>query len=473
MLWNLMGMGLPTLVGVLVVPVMLHRLGDVRFGIVSIAWVLVGYLGVLDLGLSRALTREIAEMRGRGTTPDALTGLARRATSVMLLVGCGWALILAALAPGLGGSWLSVPWELRTEARNGFLLAGLGAPALLYTNAKLGWLEGLERYGTSNAFRIPTSSLTMLAPMLISLVTPRLDWVLGGMLAVRLLAAGSLALFLPYRRQAEGHGADSVSLRSLWRFSGWLTVTNVIGPMLVYSDRFYIGVALSAAAVAHYTVPYDVVVRLTSLPLAVLSVLFPRMTVLLNEDMAVLRSVVGKAGRLMVWAWAPALLAVSLLGSEILGLWVGESFLGDSLSVWRWLAIGVFLNGMGFIPYFLIQSAGRSDVTARFHLAEVPLFAIALVVFVGAFGIIGAACAWTLRVGVDTGLLYVAAWRMTPAVRRGLMQSGLATVGWSAIMLFATLGGSANTRWVAAIGACLMGAAALMALWRKNLREQA
>ena len=96
MLWNLLGMGLPTLVGVLVVPVMLHRLGDVRFGIVSIAWVLIGYLGVLDLGLGRALTREIADMRGKGVSLDAQARVARRATLIMLLVGCGWALVLAA-----------------------------------------------------------------------------------------------------------------------------------------------------------------------------------------------------------------------------------------------------------------------------------------------------------------------------------------------------------------------------------------
>ncbi|WP_374602875.1 oligosaccharide flippase family protein [Niveibacterium sp.] len=460
MFWNVLGMGLPMLIALMVVPVLLSRIGDARFGLVSIAWVLVGYLGVLDLGLGRALTREVAEIRGRGGNAAEQDGLARRATDVMVLIGVGWAVVLAGLASRLGGHWLSVPDALQQEARNAFFCVAFGAPALLYTNAKLAWLEGQERYGVSNAIRTPLAALTMLAPMLMSLLTPRLDFVLGAMLAVRLFAASGIALVLPFRRTPGD--MSPVAMQGLWRFSGWLTVTNVIGPILVYCDRLYIGAVLSAAAVTYYTVPYDVVVRLTSLPFAALAVLFPRMTVLLREDVASLRTVLARAGALMIWGWAPMLLAVSLVAREILSLWVGPAFLGDSLVVWHWLAIGVFLNGMAFIPYNLIQSAGRSDITAKFHLLEVPVFALALVVLTRQIGIVGAACAWTLRVALDAALLYAAAWRMHPALRLELRRSAIASLAWSAAMCAAVFSTPPVLRWGAAALACALGAYVLL-----------
>jgi len=54
---------------------------------------------------------------------------------------------------------------------------------------------------------------------------------------------------------------------------------------------------------------------------------------------------------------------------------------------------------------------GRPDLPAKFHLLELGLYAVGAWLLVRAFGVTGAALAWTGRVTVDAGLLGIALWR--------------------------------------------------------------
>lgn len=60
-LWTLVGDGSPILAAVFAIPILIHRLGNDRFGVLTLAWTIVGYFGMFDVGVGRALTKLIAE----------------------------------------------------------------------------------------------------------------------------------------------------------------------------------------------------------------------------------------------------------------------------------------------------------------------------------------------------------------------------------------------------------------------------
>lgn len=65
-LWNLAGSLLPLGAGLVAIPLLIGQLGLERFGLLSLAWLLVGYFSLFDFGLGRSLTRLVAEKLGSG-----------------------------------------------------------------------------------------------------------------------------------------------------------------------------------------------------------------------------------------------------------------------------------------------------------------------------------------------------------------------------------------------------------------------
>ena len=67
-------------------------------------------------------------------------------------------------------------------------------------------------------------------------------------------------------------------------------------------------------------------------------------------------------------------LIVILFAKNILLLWLGNSFAEHSVLVLQILSAGVLINSIAHVPYNLIQGIGRPDLTAKFHLIELPFY---------------------------------------------------------------------------------------------------
>lgn len=68
---NLIGQALPLLVAVVAMPLVVRGLGTERFGLLSLAWGVMGYFTVFNLGLGRATAKHMAEALGIGETRTA------------------------------------------------------------------------------------------------------------------------------------------------------------------------------------------------------------------------------------------------------------------------------------------------------------------------------------------------------------------------------------------------------------------
>lgn len=420
--WNVLGTTLPLFSGIIAIPLLLHGLGNVRLGIFSLAIGLIGFSGLFDLGLGRALTQIVASEKGKGTPFGAIAGLARKALTVLFLVGLCWGIALWVSAPFLVNHLFSLGGSLGQETVIGLRWIALSLPFALTSSGFIGILEGIQRFPLINAIRVPLGTAFFIIPALIGLATPDVGTVIGALAATRL--AAFLIWLFTLLRVFNLWASSSIKLHigPLVRFSGWLTVSNLVGPLMVYADRFYLASLFSPATVALYTVPLDTAFRATSLPLAAVNALFPALAHARGQITQV-TSLVKCAGQAMLLLWLPPMLIAMLLAHEVLTLWLNLDFANQATSVFQWILLGVYINGFAHIPYAILQSTGRADITAKLHMLELPLYAGLIIALVEYFGIVGAAIAWTTRIMLDTALLFIMAVKIEPHQANGLYKT--------------------------------------------------
>jgi O-antigen/teichoic acid export membrane protein len=199
---------------------------------------------------------------------------------------------------------------------------------------------------------------------------------------------------------------------------------------MIYFDRWVIASLLGVTAVTYYTTPFDMVFRLSVLSQSVIAALFPALSTLYAmklEDSAVRAA--GVAARFVLLVVGLVGIAVILLAEDVLALWLGAEFARESSTVLQVLTVGLVINSVARIPYATVQALGRPDVTAKLHMAELPVYVALLAVCTRAYGLVGAATAWTVRVAIDGILLFVAERRLTGETPSGVESSRIARGG--------------------------------------------
>lgn len=436
MVLNLMGQGLPLIVGLVTIPFIIQGLGTERFGLLSLAWVILGYFLIFDLGLGRATTKFVAEALGKEER-EKIPRIVWTAVSVQVIFGIFGGIVLASLTPLLVDHILKIPSELTTEAKNMFYLLALSIPVVLISSSFQGILEACQRFDLVNAVKVPSSCLSFLLP----LVGLLLGFKLPGIVVLILLSRlGALAVFvllniriMPQLRKYAG----SLSLfPRLFSFGGWITVTNIVGPILVYLDRFLIGSLMSMGAVAYYSAPYEMVTRLWIVPVSLTTALFPAFSTLgASENKDKISIIFSRSVKYIILALGPITLIVALFARDILKIWLGSDFSVESTVVLQVLALGVLVNSLAHTPFALLQGVGRPDIPAKFHLLEVVFYVGIAWLLISKWGINGAAVAWTLRVTIDTLLLFMAVFKVYKLSFNSLSINGVGRAGVTFIML--------------------------------------
>jgi O-antigen/teichoic acid export membrane protein len=415
-LLNLIGQAAPLLVGVVTLPFIMRGLGAERFGLLSLSWVVLGYFTIFDLGLGRAATKYVAEALARGDK-DRVPRLVYSAVIVQVISGGLGLIVLAAITPLLVGHVFNIPPALAAEAKVTFYLLAIAVPAVLVSSSLTGVLAAAQRFDLVNAvgasFSVINSLLTVVAVVSWNWHLPQ---IVAMLVASRFLASGAyywlcLRVFpalkgLPHCHQQE--------LRALIGFGGWVTVSSIVGPILVYLDRFMIGALLTMAAVAYYSAPYEMVTRLWIIPSSLVATLFPAFSVLSGQKQwERLAYFFARSTQWVLLTLGSVVVVLIVFAQDILQVWLGSAFAQEGTRVLQILAVGVLINSLAHVPYSLLQAHGRPDVTAKFHLAELPLQGLLVWWLISLWGTTGAALAWTIRVAVDALLLAGAARHLT------------------------------------------------------------
>lgn len=402
---NLVGAIVPMAVMLITVPLYLAQLGEARYGVLALVWLVLGYFSFLEMGLGKATANQIA--KAHDATDDERSEIFWTALMINAAMGTIAASILWLAGDYLLSSVLKMPDDLRQEAVAALPWMITTLPLALVSSVLNGALEGRNRFLTVNLLQVVSNTVFQVAPLAVaSLYGPSLEVVIPA--AVLSRAAMNLPFLIACRRAVPFTLHPSFSLmraKSLFSYGGWVAVTGVVSPIMETLDRFLIGVLLGAKAVTHYTIAYQLATKFRILPASLSRALFPRF----SADSANAGDMAIESFSTLIAIMTPLTALGVLLVGPFLAIWVGPEVALHSAPIAQIILFGVWANSLAFIPLNLLQATGRPGLVAKLHVTELLPFIAILYFATTQWGVIGAAGAWATRVIIDSVFLYLAA----------------------------------------------------------------
>jgi O-antigen/teichoic acid export membrane protein len=393
-------------------PALIAHFGAAQFGVIALAQGLVGYLGLLDLGIKPALTRMVATAWARGEEERArellTSGAAVLAVAAVAALGASlW--IASGLKPGSAG----LSGADAAAVAPFVALKGLEFAVSLVLSPFESANYGMDRVVRMNAIRGAARILELAA----GLAAILLDWPLWS-LAVWGIASslvGGVLQAATLRERMVGYFPRLAELRwsatqELFRFGAFYLVNGMVVVLVFKTDELVIASSIGLASVALYAplnqamrAVLSVVTRITAASGARLTILVAR-----AEKEAAATLFVESLERTLTAAFIMALPMASV-GAALGSAWLGKP-VSDAL-VWALTGIMVahipvavasrYLGAAGLVRSVTVVSVLEAALNLGLSLLLVRQFGLAGVAL-GTFAAQLLTTSWfNLRVACD------------------------------------------------------------------------
>lgn len=406
---NFGGKAWQALMSLAFVPLYIKFMGIESYGLVGIFASLLALFGILDMGLSTTLNREMARL---SVLPDKAQDM-RNLVRTLELPYWGVAFVIGVAVVGLSGPianyWVK-PDNLTPVAVQQALMIMGGVvafrwPVSLYS----GGLMGLQKQVLLSGINVFAATLRGLGAVLVLwLISPTIQaffvWQIFASMVHVLLVAFFLWHSLP--KSSQHSQFEKEPLFRIWRFAAGMTGISVTAIILTQTDKIVLSKILPLEMFGYYTLATVVAGTLYHFIGPVFSALFPRFSQLVSVNNQVsLKELYHKSCQFMSVMILPAAIVVSFFSSEILLLWTGDPVtVANTHNIVSLLIIGTALNGLMNLPYGLQLAHAWTKLTLYTNIIA-SIVLVPMIYFLAIhYGVVGAASAWVI---LNTGYVLI------------------------------------------------------------------
>lgn len=422
------------------VPFIVSGLGTERFGLLSILWLFVGYFSFLDLGIGQATVKYFSERIARHEKHEA-AALAWTSLKLSALFGLISAVLLILLSFVGIHTVINVSPELRGEAAFSLQILALCLPAIMVQGVLRSISLSFNRFDLVNIVQTIGGALQWLGSTAVVLLGGGFIGVICLTVITRYITAGlslhfALRLLPELRDRTAQQGRQQA--RDLLLYGGWMTVAQILGPVMFFMERMFIGRLNSLEWVAYYSVPSDALMKLVVIPMSFATTLFPYLSrIWIHEG----ERGEGKKKYLLSVKYiflilAPLLAIAGVFSHEILTVWLGSVFADQGAFIMVILSIGILVHSLSQMPNAAVLALGRPDMAAKLLIIELPLYLPLCYLITGSYGIHGTIIAWLGRMIVEATTLFIVVYRIMSSVSLQFSHAYL----WKGLLLIIVLG---------------------------------
>lgn len=403
--WNTLSVIVPAFIAMPSLGILARGLGPDVFGLYSLVFIVLGYSGIFDAGITRSVVYFVSRNRSSDNEVSDLIS-----TACVFLFSFSLLIVapLAYFMDDFVGSLSGYTQESQYQLIVGMRLVVLSIPLVLLNLVFQGYLEGRQKFFELSVFKMAINPLASLLPALSVLIYGTLTAAILSLLTAKLIALVLISLVyvrdLGQRKQSIGNVSLS-SFDKIIRFGGWISLSNVLSPIMNTFDRFIVASIYGANATGMYSVAADAVSRFSIFPVAVAKVIFP---IFSDSSKEPIHQEIRRQSIRMISLPMLAVTSFAIFyAEEIILMWFGSAYIGNTVLVFQVLLMGFFFNAIAQVPYGIIQASGNAKYTAMLHAAEVIPHLIFMYFMVSNYQIVGAALAISIRSVLDALLLFI------------------------------------------------------------------
>ncbi len=390
---NWVALVVTTVVGFFLSPFVVHRLGNMVYGVWVLIASLVAYMNLLDLGLRGAVTRYVSKgvaQEDHGGASQAVSGALWIRMWISLTVMFA-GLVLASAFNHI----FAVPIALQRDARLAVIFTATTVAINLWCGVFGGVLIALHRYDL-------TSSVSILQTCLRA---GGVVWLLQsghGILALAMwdlcisLAANAALVTICLRIYPQLNIAfrcpSRITLGKLWTYSVYVFLINVALQVTYYTDNVVVGVFLSPAAVTFYAIGGVLIAYARQLVTAMTTTFTPlASTYEAQGSYGHLRNLLIYGTRAALIISLPVAAGLLFRGHTFIRLWMGEQYSQPSGTVMQILLLSVVFGCANTTSGGIVYGMEKHKRIAFWALGEAAANLILSVILVRWIGIYGVA----------------------------------------------------------------------------------
>lgn len=416
---NLISKVLSALVSLACVPVFVRVMGVGGYGLIGLWTTIETLAGLLDLGVSPTITRELAVSAGQPTGAQDARDLVRTLEFAYWAVGMtiGAAIILT--ASPVATYWLTSSHTSPAEIQQIIILIGVLIfcrwPMTFYT----GGLTGLERQVLLSWVALAFTCLRSFGAVFVLLfVSPDAQAFFGWQIGVNLLQTVALAGLL-WRCMPRGeHPRFRAALvRRVWKLASGMTAIALVSILLTDLDKLVVSGMSSLEDFGYYALGSRIAGTLYMPASAIYSAMLPALArCAAGRKEAELANLYHRGCQILSVLVLPPAITAIVFAKPLLFAWTGDASIADH----AWLTMALLIGGAAFMcirftPSALQLACGWTSLALWTNVAYAIVMVPLLVLLTRHFGGTGAATVWLL-----TNVSYLAT--QIPLMHRRLLK---------------------------------------------------
>ena len=398
---NLFGNGWHALMAFVFVPLYIKFMGVEAYGVVGIYASLQVLSGLLDMGVSGTLNREMARLSVLPGKEQEMRNLVRSLEIIYWGIALVIGIAVIAISPFIAHHWVRADQLSASTIEQAVLIIGftlmLQWPLSFYTSG----LMGLQRQIILNVVTVSISTLRGVgAVAVLWLLSPTIQAFFLWQIVVSAIHTFLLVIiFWSKLPKSESRPVFKKQLlHGIWRFAAGMGAITIMSIILTQLDKIILSKMLSLEMFGYYTLAGIIAMSPLRFSWPIFSGIYPRFTQLASiHDYQQLKNLYHKGCQFMAVLILPFAIVVAFFSSEIILLWSQSQITAEKTHLLVSILIcGTALNVLMHLPHAMQLAFGWTKLLFYKNLLYVIVLVPLIIYMTARYGALGAASVWLL-----------------------------------------------------------------------------